>query len=96
MAVVGTALFVLLDAPFEKLRLTLGITLLAALIENIKKGRRRKKMKKDTRKPMPAPLPTADQEMDDEEEWMMMSRTTATVARSPRCFAHLRKSSRRR
>ena len=39
MAVVGTALFVLLDAPLEKLRLTLGITLLAALIENIKKGR---------------------------------------------------------
>ena len=39
MAVVWTALFVLLDAPFEKLRLTFGITLLAALIENIKKGR---------------------------------------------------------
>ena len=39
MAVMETALFVLLDDPFEKLRLTLGITLLAALIGNIKKGR---------------------------------------------------------
>ena len=33
MAVVGTAMLVLVDAPFEKLRLTLGITVLAAFIE---------------------------------------------------------------
>ena len=39
MAVVWIALFVLLYATFENLRLTIEITLLVALIENIKKGR---------------------------------------------------------
>ena len=37
MALVGAALFVLLNVTFEKLRLALGITLLAALIQRIKK-----------------------------------------------------------
>ena len=37
MALVGATLFVLLNATFEKLRLALGITLLAALIQTIKK-----------------------------------------------------------
>ena len=37
MALVGATLFVLLNATFEKPRLALGITLLAALIQTIKK-----------------------------------------------------------
>ena len=38
MALVGTASFVLFNATFEKLGLALGITLLTALMQTIKKN----------------------------------------------------------